>query len=65
MHSESLMSYLISENITLDQMALDLDIPVQQLEDKIEGLEEFTIGEINDIVAILNLNEAETDALFF
>lgn len=65
MNSDSLMSYLISENITLDQMALDLDIPVQQLEDKIEGLLDFTTGEINDIVAILNLNEAETSALFY
>lgn len=65
MNSDSLMSYLISENITLDQMALDLDIPVQQLEDKIEGLLDFTTGEINDIIAILNLNEAETAALFY
>lgn len=64
MRANILMNFLWYEDISPDQLADLLGLPSEKLYDKIFGDEEFTLEEIKEIVALLGLNEEETNMVF-
>lgn len=53
------------KNITLEQLANRMGIDKNELEKKLEGKEEFFIGEMAKIKIIFELELKEFDELFF
>lgn len=64
MNANLLMNFLWYEDIAPDELAGVLEISSKELFDKIFGDEEFTLEEIKEIVALLGLNEEETNMVF-
>lgn len=53
------------KNITLEQLSNMMEIDEKELEKKLEGKEEFFIGEMAKIKVIFELELKEFDELFF
>lgn len=65
MRSNLLMNCLWYEDISLEELANILEITPEDLFQKIFQEKEFTLGEIQRIVGLLGLTEAETETIFF
>ena len=65
MRSNLLMKCLWYEDISPEELANILEITPEDLFQKIFQEKEFTLGEIQRIVGLLGLTEAETETIFF
>ena len=65
MRSSLLMNCLWYEDISPEELANILEITPEDLFKKIFQEKEFTLGEIQRIVGLLGLTEAETETIFF
>lgn len=65
MRSNLLMNCLWYEDIEPEELAKVLDLTPEALFRKIFQEEDFTLNEIQKIVALLGLTEKETNAIFF
>ena len=65
MRSSLLMNCLWYEDISPEELANILEITPEDLFQKIFQEKEFTLGEIQRIVGLLGLTEAETETIFF
>lgn len=65
MRSNLLMNCLWYEDISPEELANILEITPEDLFQKIFQEKEFTLGEIQRIVGLLGLTEAETETIFF
>lgn len=65
MKSNLLMNCLWYEDISPEELANILEITPEDLFQKIFQEKEFTLGEIQRIVGLLGLTEAETETIFF
>lgn len=65
MRSNLLMNCLWYEDISPEELANILEITPEELFQKIFQEKEFTLSEIQRIVGLLGLTEAETDTIFF
>ena len=54
-----------NRKITLEQLAKNMNIDEGRLKNKLDGKEEFYIGEMSKIKEIFKLNVKECDDLFF
>lgn len=53
------------QNITIEQLSKKMDIDLRELNNKLEGKEEFYIDEMKKIKEIFELDEKSSDELFF
>ena len=65
MRSNLLMNCLWYEDISPEELANILEITPERVIDFSGNYEEFTLGEIQRIVGLLGLTEAETETIFF
>lgn len=54
-----------NKNITVEELSEKMKINKEELKKKLEGQEEFYIGEMHKVREIFNLNLEEVEALFF
>ena len=54
-----------SRNISVDEVAQKLKISVKQLENKIEGKEEFYVSEVIELTEIFDLDIKAVSEIFF
>lgn len=64
MRSNMLMNYLWYEDISPGELANILELTPEALFKKIFQEDDFTLGEINQIVGLLGLTEDEANAIF-
>lgn len=65
MNKEKLKAEMVLNNITGEELAKKCGMSSASWYNKINGRNEFTLGEVNTIKKVLRLNKDRTHAIFF